>query len=50
VTWDQTNTVVLYPGNCLYFDARRVSVKPATPLPQGVVLRGKVEAARALQK
>ena len=50
VTWDQTNTVVLYPGNCLFFDARRVSVRPAAELPQGVVLEGSVEAASALRR
>lgn len=49
VTWDQSNRVTLYPGNCLFFDARRVSVKPATNLPSGVVLQGRVETERALQ-
>lgn len=49
VTWDQSNRVVLRPGNCLFFDARRVTVKPATDLPRGVTLRGHVETERALQ-
>jgi hypothetical protein len=49
VTWDQTNTAVLYPGNCLYFDARRVSVKPAGNLPRNTVLKGSVETEGALQ-
>ncbi|MBC7168146.1 hypothetical protein [Phenylobacterium sp.] len=50
VTWDQTNQAVLTPGNCLYFDARRVSLKPAEPLPAGVTLEGRIDAARALQR
>lgn len=50
VTWDQTNVVTLYPGNCLFFDARQVTVKPASELPRGVVLRGRVEASSALVK
>lgn len=49
VTWDQTNKVTLQPGNCLYFDAKRVSVKPATALPSGVTLEGQVDAAWALR-
>jgi hypothetical protein len=50
VTWDRVNTVTLFPGNCLFFDARQVTVKPATNLPNGVVLRGRVETASALVK
>lgn len=49
VTWDQANRAVLRPGNCLFFDARRVSVKPATAIPSGVTLRGQVETERALR-
>lgn len=49
VTWDQTNTVTLFPGNCLFFDAKRVSVRPATNLPSGVTLQGHVETQSALQ-
>ncbi len=49
VTWDRTNTVILYPGNCLFFDARQVTVRPATNLPRDVVLTGRVETERALQ-
>jgi hypothetical protein len=48
ITWDRTNSVILYPGNCMFFDARQVTVKPATDLPRGVVLRGQVETERAL--
>lgn len=43
VHWDPNNTATLFPGNCLYFDATRVSVKPAEALPQGVVLQGRVD-------
>ncbi len=50
LTWDQVNTAILYPGNCFYFDAKRVSIKPAETLPSGVTLTGKVETASALQK
>jgi hypothetical protein len=50
VTWDRVNTLNLYPGNCLYFDARQVTVKPASTLPAGVVLKGRVAAERALVK
>ena len=49
ITWDQTNAVTLYPGNCMFFDARRVTVSPAADLPSGVVLTGSVETSRALQ-
>ena len=49
VTWDETNSVTLYPGNCMFFDARRVTVRPASDLPQGVVLQGSVEAASAIR-
>jgi hypothetical protein len=48
VTWDRVNTLKLHPGNCLFFDARQVTVKPAAALPAGVVLRGRVETSRAL--
>lgn len=49
VRWDDNQRVTLYPGNCLFFDARRVVLKPASDLPSNVVLRGQVETARALQ-
>lgn len=49
ITWDGANTAVLRPGNCLFFDARRVTVKPATALPSGVTLQGRIEAERALR-
>ncbi|WP_156500597.1 hypothetical protein [Croceicoccus bisphenolivorans] len=49
VTWDGTNTATLYPGNCLYFDAKRVSLKPARALEPGVTLTGKVQTAGALR-
>jgi hypothetical protein len=48
ITWDATNTAILRPGNCLYFDAKQVKVKPATTLPAGVTLRGRVDASSAL--
>lgn len=50
ITWDGVNTAVLRPGNCLYFDARQVRVKPATTLPRGVVLKGRVDTESALVK
>jgi hypothetical protein len=50
VTWDGANSLVLYPGNCLFFDARQVTVKPASNLPPNVVLRGRVATERALVK
>ena len=50
ITWDQQNSVVLYPGNCFFFDARQVVVKPAAELPSGVVLKGRLETASALQR
>lgn len=40
--------MILYPGNCMFFDARQVTVKPAKDLPRGVVLKGQVETERAL--
>ncbi|MFN3522503.1 MAG: hypothetical protein ACK4YQ_09655 [Phenylobacterium sp.] len=48
ITWDDA-TAVLAPGNCLFFDASRVSVSPAAPLPSGVSLHGSVETAQALR-
>lgn len=48
ITWDGTNTAVLRPGNCLFFDARQVKVKPAAALPSGVTLSGSVDADYAL--
>lgn len=44
VAWDGSE-VVLHPGNCLFFDARRVMVSPAAALPQGAVIHGMVETA-----
>ena len=49
VTWDRQNTATVYPGNCLYFDAMRVTLKPAAPLPSGVTLTGQLQTERALQ-
>lgn len=49
VTWDGTNRAVLSPGNCLYFDARRGSLKPVGFLPRGVALKGSVERQQALR-
>jgi len=50
ITWDGTNTAMLRPGNCLYFDAKTVKVKPGSPLPSGVTLRGRVNAQSAVQR
>lgn len=50
VTWDQTNVAMLTPGNCLFFDAKRVTLKPAESLPSGVTLSGMVETESALVK
>lgn len=47
ISWDGVNTTTLYPGNCLYFDAMRVSVKPAAPLPSGTTLTGRFHASRS---
>lgn len=47
VTWDGTTRATLYPGNCLFFDARQVTLKPAAELPRGVTLTGQVETSRA---
>lgn len=49
ITWDQVNTVTLFPGNCFFFDAKQVVVKPAAELPSGVVLSGRLETERALE-
>lgn len=49
VTWDRQNTATVYPGNCLFFDAMRVTLKPAAPLPSGVTLSGQLQTERALQ-
>lgn len=48
ITWDGTNTAVLRPGNCFYFDAKSVKVKPVKPLPSGVTLKGRVQTSSAL--
>ena len=48
VTWDQTVRATLYPGNCLHFDAKQVTLRPARELPSGVALTGHVETASAL--
>ena len=50
ITWDETNTAVLRPGNCLFFDARVVRLKPTNPLPTGVTLSGRVQTESALQR
>ena len=48
ITWDSTNTAVLRPGNCLFFDAMRVSVKPASALPSGVTLTGRIDTSATM--
>lgn len=50
ITWDNQYTVTLRPGNCFYFDAKTVKVKPAAPLPTGVTLTGRVQTASALRR
>jgi hypothetical protein len=45
VSFDEDHAVVT-PGNCLSFEAQRVKVKPATELPQNVVLQGAVRVIR----
>lgn len=49
VTWDQASAATLYPGNCLYFDAQRVTLKPAKALPSGVTLTGQIQTESALR-
>ncbi|GGC20474.1 hypothetical protein GCM10011371_05200 [Novosphingobium marinum] len=49
ISWDGQYSAVLRPGNCFYFDASRVQVKPAEPLPQGVTLTGRVRTESALR-
>ena len=39
VNWDNQSAIIA-PGNCLAFDAMRVSVRSALPLPQDIVLKG----------
>lgn len=48
ISWDGANTAILRPGNCLFFDARAVKVKPASELPSGMVLKGRIETSSAL--
>lgn len=50
ITWDGQNTAVLRPGNCFFFDARQVKVRPASNLPSGVVLTGRVQTQSALRQ
>jgi len=50
ITWDNQFSVVLKPGNCFFFDAKMVKVKPAADLPSGVVLTGKIQTESALQR
>lgn len=42
ITWNG-NSAMVYPGNCLYFDASHVTVRPAGHLPPGVALHGRVQ-------
>lgn len=50
ITWDNQYSVILRPGNCFFFDAKTVKVKPAEPLPTGVTLQGRVQTESALQR
>jgi hypothetical protein len=43
--WDG-DTAVIYPGNCLSFDAQRLKNKPASQIPDSVVLTGTVRVLR----
>ena len=45
VSWD-SDVSVIAPGNCLTFDAMRVTVKPASALPQSIELVGTVKVLR----
>ena len=45
VSWDNDVSVIA-PGNCLTFDAMRVKVKPASPVPQSIDLVGTVKVLR----
>ena len=42
ITWDNANTATLRAGNCYYFEAMTVKVKPAMDIPQGAVLKGRI--------
>jgi len=46
VKWEAYEATV-YPGNCLFFDAKEVTVRTAKPLPQGVMIRGRLETDRS---
>lgn len=50
ITWDNQWSTVLRPGNCFYFDAKTVKVRPAEPLPNNVTLEGRVRTESALQR
>jgi len=39
VTWDAQSSII-EAGNCMSFDAQRVSVRPASSLPEDIVLEG----------
>lgn len=44
-SWD-SDMAVIFPGNCLSFDAQRLKVKAADQLPDNVVLTGTVRVLR----
>lgn len=50
VTWDGASEAILYPGNCLFFDASRVSLSPAEDIPDDVTIQGRVEIESALNR
>lgn len=43
--WDD-DTAIIYPGNCLMFDAQRVKIKPAGQIPGNIILTGTVRVLR----
>ena len=45
VTWD-TQTSVVQAGNCLSFDAQRVTVRAASSLPEDIVLEGSYRVSK----
>jgi hypothetical protein len=45
VSWDD-DTAVITPGNCLAFEAKSVTVRAASPLPDDVALEGAVKVLK----
>ena len=54
LNWRRQNSsqmyqAVVYPGNCLSFDAAHVTIEPKGDLPSGAVIRGTVRTAENYQ-